>query len=639
MRFSFISKEFEFWYNYASRSEIGGKLNKGNPPIQAEIIQSPHELQQLVISGPGTGKTFCLIERLNYLATHVNLHSTDILVLSFSVAAVLEIKKRLKGAIEKEEFNEWVLYANIRTFDSFASHFLLKFDPEIELTGKNYDERIQMAVNLIKNDEEAQGMLKRYKHVLVDEIQDLIGCRAQLTQQVLKYCGGGFTLFGDPAQAIYDYLIEEESNGPSSEEFLTWVSKQFNRVKIFKHMKENYRTGGDNYLDETAKKGRSAIFNEEPVNAYKKLDSIFCNLEHLGSLNNPSLNDSFFDSDTVVLCRTNGQLLCLAKYLYKSGYPFDIRRRNEDRLIPSWIGRVFFGWQDYKISKGQFEAEFLKRCENRIMQNWEEAWEQLKNVEAGKDTKLLNIEKLRPLLRYESILASQETDNSCCSAIELSTIHRAKGREFEKVIVIMSDNPVIKEEAAQESKVLYVALTRARKELYRMSEKGSKGCIKIGEEERWVRKFGTKFNGIEFGLPNDIDPHSFVSVKVHDCMEDISINQEDLWRNIKRGQEAQLDLHEVKNNLPFYYIKIKIFDDFIVVGEPSIMFGISLTKCLREIKKVKSYSKFPRKINNLWVKNIVTEIGDLGAEKVPRKFRTSGIWMGLRLEGLGDCIW
>ena len=69
------------------------------------------------------------------------------------------------------------------------------------------------------------------------------------------------------------------------------------------------------------------------------------------------------------------------------------------------------------------------------------------------------------------------------------------------------------------------------------------------------------------------------------------------------------------------------------------MFGISLTKCLREIKKVKSYSKFPRMINNLWVKNIVTEIGDLGAETVPRKFRTSGIWMGLRVEGLGDCVW
>jgi hypothetical protein len=482
-------------------------------------------------------------------------------------------------------------------------------------------------------------MLKRYKHVLVDEIQDLIGCRAQLTKQVLKFSGGGFTLFGDPAQGIYDYLIEEDSGSPTSEEFLTWVSKHFGGIRVIKSMQENHRAGNNNYLDETAKKGRSAIFNDEPINAYKRLNTIFSELEYLGALNSPKLNDAFLDSKNIVLCRTNGQMLCLAKSLYDSGRPFIIRRRREEKLIPPWIGRIFFGWPNYRISRGEFETEFLNRCDNSTGLSWEEAWEQLKQVETGKNAKLLNIEKLRPSLWYESILSSSNQEKTSHPAIQLSTIHRAKGREFNRVIVIMPGNPVLEEEALQEAKVLYVALTRARKELFRMSDYGSKGCIKVGEEERWVRKYGTKFNGIEFGLPNDIDPHSFVSNRVHDCAEDIIENQEDLWKNINAGQEVLLDLNEVKNRLPYYYIKIKIIEDFVVVGETSKTFGISLMNCLRLIKSCKSYSKFPRKISNLWVKNIVTEIGDMSNKSVPRNLRSSGIWLGLRLEGLGTCLW
>ena len=71
----------------------------GASKAQEEIIKAPFTSRQLVLGGPGTGKTFCLIERLKVLRSAESLvPGADILVLTFSVAANKEIKSRLLKA-------------------------------------------------------------------------------------------------------------------------------------------------------------------------------------------------------------------------------------------------------------------------------------------------------------------------------------------------------------------------------------------------------------------------------------------------------------------------------------------------------------------------------------------------------------
>lgn len=614
------------------------KLSKS----QLNVVKASSSTRQLVIAGPGTGKTHCLIERLKYLYTKEDLNpATEILVLTFSVAAINEIKNRLDSAVEAGECDDLLLYSNIRTFDSFASHFMLRLDPDIELGGTDYDGRIQMAAEIISENESAKQMLYRYRHVLVDEIQDLVGVRATLTQRILTNIPGGITLFGDPAQGIYDYLMKKDSAEPTSDEFLIWTKRNFDDLIIRNDMALNYRVGSSKDLEQIAIEGRKQLFEMKPLPAFNRLYDLFCGLTELGRLNDPQIPLDYLNSNTAVLCRTNGQVLCLARNLYENGINFCIRRRHEERIIPPWVGRILCGWNGSSIQKSQFLDLYSEKWVSPHLTS-DEAWETLKESEGGRIKNSIDIYNLRHALLHETIFIKPLNSEIDAEDIILSTIHRSKGREIDHVIVVIQNALIADEdEARQEARTLYVALTRAKNRIFRMSEKGSRGIIKIESQERWVRAIGKGFTGIEIGLEGDIDPHSFVSMEIHENdIQDIRDNQHDLWTNVRPSMQAELSLYKFDGGLPKYLVKAEIDDNFVIVGATSEKFGRSLKNCIEEIKQ-RSISKkdFPNKIDHLWVKEVVTEIGDLGHKDVPREFRSTGMWLGIRLEGLGQCHW
>ncbi|MFC2156511.1 UvrD-helicase domain-containing protein [Acidobacteriota bacterium] len=611
--------------------------------IQSAIIESSFNIPQLVLTGPGTGKTYCLIERLKHLYLKEGLNpGTEILVLSFSVAAIQEVKNRLEESVKKGEIDDLILYINIRTFDSFASHLMIRADPDISLKNKDYNARINMAIELISGINEAQEMIKQYKHVLIDEIQDLVGERAILSQQVLRYCYGGFTLFGDPAQSIYDYLMDEESVGPTSLEFLDWISDQgFPNLQCHNELKKNFRVGFNNNLDKVASEGRELILNSAKSKPLNYLLSYFESLPDLGNLRELNLPESICNSATAILTRTNGQLLFLAGKLYKDNIDFQIKKRVQERTIPSWIGRVFFQHLSASIKKDIFFELFQFKCSTNSLEK-EEAWRQLKDIEGKKSNNLIDINILRSSLLHEAIILSPVDFIDDRDPILLSTIHRAKGREFDNVAVLLKANNVLEEsEEQEEARVLYVALTRAKEKLFKISSRGGEGLRKIDSQERWIKCFKKKITNVEIGLDGDVDIHSFVSLDVHENdIEDIRMNQDDIWGKVNIGDEVELHYYKKIKGVPIYYLKVKINDNLLLMGSTSVNFGKSLIHCISEVYNRKPYQvNFPKKFDSIWVRDIVTEIGDLGDEIVPRDFRYTGIWLGLRVEGLGKCYW
>lgn len=44
---------------------------------------------------------------------------------------------------------------------------------------------------------------------------------------------------------------------------------------------------------------------------------------------------------------------------------------------------------------------------------------------------------------------------------------------------------------------------------------------------------------------------------------------------------------------------------------------------------------YPDKISGLWVEKVVTLVGDLGDNEVPRIYRTTGLWLGIKIQGFG----
>jgi len=121
-----------------------------------------------------------------------------------------------------------------------------------------------------------------------------------------------------------------------------------------------------------------------------------------------------------------------------------------------------------------------------------------------------------------------------------------------------------------------------------------------------------------------------------DDQEEIEENQDFLWEEVRYGSPAKLELFRKNNGVPVYYVKISNGEDELAVGLTSVRFGYSLKNIITKVQEVRP-SRYPGVIDNLWVRAVVTEVGNLGNEDVPRSYRTTGLWLGVRLQGLGTC--
>lgn len=102
------------------------------------LKKTPNELQQkcidsiegkyLVLAGPGTGKTFTIINRIKNMIKNKNVNAEEILCLTFTDAAANEMRSRLNA--ELEEVSSGV---NIYTYHGFCCEVIEEFRDEFEL--------------------------------------------------------------------------------------------------------------------------------------------------------------------------------------------------------------------------------------------------------------------------------------------------------------------------------------------------------------------------------------------------------------------------------------------------------------------------------------------------------------------------
>jgi len=98
----------------------------GLNPQQKEAVYSD-ESKILCLAGAGTGKTYCMIERIWRLVSQNDVDPSSILVLTFTNAAAFEMKNRYVAKVSGK-FKQ--LMPEFRTFHSFC-YLLLSIDPDI----------------------------------------------------------------------------------------------------------------------------------------------------------------------------------------------------------------------------------------------------------------------------------------------------------------------------------------------------------------------------------------------------------------------------------------------------------------------------------------------------------------------------
>ncbi len=214
-----------------------------SPPLTAEqraVVEQPWNARVLVTAGPGAGKTHTLIRRLEALLQdeEAALEAGEILVLSFSRAAVQALRSRIDAQVGSARF------VRVQTFDSWASALLRDLGMESQLEGASFDERIRLATDAVI----AGGLDRREAptpaHLLIDEVQDLVGARRELVQAVIEGCEdvAGFTVVGDLAQSVYGFTVDDvDRRADEVGRFFTWLRERYANDLVELALTANFR--------------------------------------------------------------------------------------------------------------------------------------------------------------------------------------------------------------------------------------------------------------------------------------------------------------------------------------------------------------------------------------------------------------
>ena len=608
-------------------------LDEPLPELSAEqrsIVEAPLDARLLVLAGAGSGKTHVLVARLAELLRDPEVRpGNEILVLSFTRAVVQELKRRLASATDRARL------VRPMTFDSFSTRLLANTPGLEDWTGwpsAGYDGRVAAASTAIAEKEAAQERLNEFRHIFVDEVQDLVSVRARLVLEVLKATSGGFTLLGDPAQGIYDWQLRG-SDDMSSNDMLREVRQTFFGALEERHLNHNYRA-----RSEVARRvaGVGALLRAaEPdyEGAEQQLWEVLeesPSVERLSGL--PVLLGSIQGS-TAVLCRTNVQALRISRELYQKQVDHRLQRQATERPVASWVAHLFRDLKFPDIGRSKFERRLNDiRAQKPGVPPDEVAWDWLVG-EAGDEGDKLNVRRLAERVRGGRV--SDDLLDASPAMLTVSTTHRAKGLEYDDVLVVEPELDPSVENFEEEVRIVYVALSRARDELWKVARPKRAPWGKPDNlDDRWVKSSWDsrwKTLGLEI-KPDDIDPthppgHWLVAGDPREL-------QEYLTAEVHRGDTVVLERCHVRQGADPVAFYRAIHED-VTIGVTSEAFGEMLA---RRLRPKSSDAWWPETISDVFIDSIDTVSGvpGLGEEA---GLGASDLWLRPRLVGLGRVNW
>lgn len=587
---------------------------------QQAIADASPESRLLVMAGAGTGKTFTLVARLTQLVDEHQVRPGGILVLSYTRAAVAEIKKGVRAA------GGDVSFVRAATFDSFASSILRQQDPDGTWQTTDYDGRIRAAENL-----DLSEILESYDHILVDEIQDLVLYRADLVKKILTDARAGFTLLGDLAQAIYNYQLPANSRFLGSRALLRWVRSQF------PDLEEHTLTTNHRAQSEIAR----SVWElwprlcEDPPDWFEIRDSLDDILYGHAQVveEDAQLADFAGDPDirTAFLCRTNGIALVQSGALWAQGIPHVLQRPAVDRAVPAWVAVLFGPLDEQWIGQSRFE-ELCREREPWGMPAADAAWEILRAAASSGPQQIdLGLLRERMLMQY----LPDDLNDVPESSLILSTIHRSKGREFDRVVVLLDKNLSLqtgRSEFPEETRVQFVAMSRAREDLFIAEEPACTGRIYPSRRDagRWIRN-GPRWSTWGFEIKTT-DVHREDPPGAYLVGLEVGAIQHYLLGKVSRGDKVILRLiSATAAGTPRAFYKIE--HNGQVIGVTGDSFGEQLARRLGA--DWRDSMSWPATIADVYVEGVCSVAGTPAASQ-NAGLGSTGFWLAPRIVGLGS---
>jgi DNA helicase-2/ATP-dependent DNA helicase PcrA len=429
-------------------------------PSQQKAVDC-HQKHLLIVAGPGTGKTYTLTQRMIKTIDQLK-DSQKILALTFTQKAALEMAKRLKDQNGPEDRVE------VNTFHSFCLKFLHQFhfkdfrivdletdadlfkalwpelsilkikkklrevscqktlgniDEDVERYNTflhsrkmfDYDDLLYETRDLLEQKNILSDVCHKYPFIFVDEYQDINALQHQLLKKMTGL-HGYITAIGDPNQAIYGFRGSDVG-------FFETFLKDFPRAETI-YLSTNYRSTA-NIVEASSQLIRSSRFVVPEITA------------HIYS---------------------EGRLVTYEAATDKSEAEYVIKQ------IEMMVGGTSMFSHDSRRVEPQAVAErsfgdiailYRLNCLRKPLED------------------VLNRSGIPYSVSGEKALENKDFVDLHPEKVSLLTMHAAKGLEFPVVFVVGCEEGLMplclegfETDQEEERRLFYVAITRAKEELY-----------------------------------------------------------------------------------------------------------------------------------------------------------------------------
>lgn len=418
---------------------------------QLEIISDKDSRYIVVAAGPGSGKTRVLVHKLASLLMLEDVKHEQLLMLTFSRAAATEFKQRLMELIGNAAH-----FVEIKTFHSYCFDLLGRIG--------NLDDAknvVAEAANMIiRGDVEPNKIGKTV--LVIDEAQDMsIDEYSFIKALITNNEEMRVIAVGDDDQNIFEF------RGSDSKYMFKLLNEEGSRLY---EMTENYRSSQNvvNYANSFIKNINNRMKNT-PIIPIRNLSGCVEVAHHESEYMYQPIVESLIqnkrDGSTCVLTQTNEEAVIMVALLRKYGI--------RGKLIQSMDGFSFWNLA---------EIRYFLKCLNKgnkvpiiPQQLWDEAKLATFAMYAKSNSLCYvkrcielfeHINKVKYYSDFREFIYESSVEDFCDISdadVVVSTIHKAKGREFDDVYMLLSDYYSKDDNLIRR---FYVGMTRAKNRLF-----------------------------------------------------------------------------------------------------------------------------------------------------------------------------
>lgn len=418
---------------------------------QMEIISDNKSRCIVVAAGPGSGKTRVLVHKLASLLLLEDVKHEQLLMLTFSRAAATEFKQRLLDLIGNAAH-----FVEIKTFHSYCFDLLGKIG-SIDSAGSVVAKAARMIVN---GEVEPNRIAKTV--LVIDEAQDMSNDEYTLIHALMSFNEDMRVIaVGDDDQNIFEFR-------GSDSRYMTLLRKEPDARFI--EMTDNYRSSrrvvefANSFVNHIESRMKTT-----PIISRKTEEGGVYLRHHVSRIMYQPLVEDLIrhrrGGSVCVLTQTNEEAVILVAMLRMNGL--------NSKLIQSMDGFRFWNMAEVRMF-----LKLIDRGANTPVIP-DEIWLQAKQKTLSMYADSSSLHYLKRCLSlfeetnrtkyitdFKEFIFESSIEDFCDLSgadVVVSTIHKAKGREFDDVFMLITNPQNIGD---KELRRYYVGMTRARERLF-----------------------------------------------------------------------------------------------------------------------------------------------------------------------------